>query len=155
MSIQTRKPGEFVFCLLLVVFSGIALLLSYDISGFDSISAPGVLPLIASALMLGSTLFIFRGTWALPPAQDDQSFVKLLMPKVIVNFLLLGAMYVVLLSWFGFLIASFTYLFVSILYLHQQGWLVAFFVSANALAIIYMIFRLLFKVILPEGALLE
>jgi hypothetical protein len=31
--------------------------------------------------------------------------------------------------------------------------LLAFFVSLNSLAIIYIVFRLIFKVILPEGVL--
>ena len=68
-----------------------------------------------------------------------------------VNFVLLGIGYVVLLAYFGFLIATFLYLFLSISYLHRGGWMLAFFVSVNFLAIIYMVFRLLFQIILPEG----
>ncbi len=152
---QTKKPGEAVFVGILLLFSLTALWLSYEISGFESISAPGILPLLASVLLVGSSLVICRQTWALAPPPADASFFTQLTPLILVSFLGLGLIYVLGLYLFGFLPATFAYLFVSILYLHRQGWLLAFFVSVNSLAIVYMVFRLLFKVILPEGSLLE
>ena len=145
-----RKPGELTFSIILLAFSITALYFSTQISGVSSISAPGTLPIIASVILLLSSLINTRQIWTLP-VDPETNFFSLLTPLILLNFLLLGLSYVVLLNWFGFLIASFLYLFTSILYLHRRGWLLAFFVSLNSLAIIYVVFRLIFKVILPEG----
>ena len=150
---KTRKPGETAFTIGLVVFSLVSLWLSYGISGLASISAPGTLPLLASLVLVASSLVISRQVWAMPPPDEGQSFISLMTPIRWVNFFLLGMAYIFLLTYVGFVPATFLYLFASIVYLHRQGWLVAFFVSANSLAIVYMVFRLVFKVILPEGVL--
>lgn len=148
----TRKPGELVFSIVLLTFSFAALYLSLAISGFSSISAPGTLPLIASTVLVLSALLITRQTWSLPPT-PNASFTSMITPLTLVNFCLLGLGYVALLTLVGLVVSTLIYLFVSILYLHRQGWLLAFFVSLNSLAIIYVIFRVTFKVLLPEGAL--
>lgn len=150
-----RKPGELVFSLLLLTFSSIALVLSVQIQG-ASLSGANVMPIMASALLLVTALLIVKETWSKPLSPTTQGFVAELAPRVLVNFFLLGIAYIALLTWFGFLIASFIYLLVAIFYLHRlserkQGWLLALFVSVNSLAIIYVVFRLTFKVILPEG----
>ena len=147
----TRKPGELVFSMALLMFSIAALYLSSGISGFSSISAPGTLPLLASTILVLSALLITRQTWSLPPT-PDASFTSMITPITLINFSLLGLGYVALLTLVGFVLSTLIYLFVSILYLHRQGWLLAFFVSLNSLATIYVIFRVTFKVLLPEGA---
>jgi hypothetical protein len=147
----TRKPGELVFSMVLLMFSIAALYLSSGISGFSSISAPGTLPLLASTILVLSALLITRQTWSLPPT-PDASFTSMITPITLINFSLLGLGYVALLTPVGFVLSTLIYLFVSILYLHRQGWLLAFFVSLNSLATIYVIFRVTFKVLLPEGA---
>lgn len=149
---KQRQPGEFLFSCGLLLFSATALVLAANISGLSDISAPGVLPTIAASVMVLSGLFITREAWALP-ADQSTTFRASLTPVVVVNFMALGIAYIVLLGVFGFLIATLSYLFVAILYLHRQGWLLAFFVSLNSLAIIYVVFRVIFKVILPEGML--
>jgi hypothetical protein len=147
----TRKPGELVFSMALLMFSIAALYLSSGISGFSSISAPGTLPLLASTILVLSALLITRQTWSLPPT-PDASFTSMITPITLINFSLLGLGYVALLTLVGFVLSTLIYLFASILYLHRQGWLLAFFVSLNSLATIYVIFRVTFKVLLPEGA---
>ena len=150
---KIRKPGEAAFTFGLLAFSLLALWLSYGISGLASISAPGTLPMLASVVLVASSLTISRQVWAMPPPLEGESFFRLMTPLRWVNFFLLGMAYILLLTFVGFVPATFLYLFVSIVYLHKQGWLMAFFVSANSLAIIYMVFQLVFKVILPEGVL--
>ena len=148
---KRRIPGESIFSLGLVGFSVLALYLSFGIPGEASISMPGTLPLVASMVLLLSAIAFSRRVWAAPAPLKDQSFFRIMTPMRWVNFVLLGIGYVVLLAYFGFLIATFLYLFLTISYLHRGGWMLAFFVSVNFLAIIYMVFRLLFQIILPEG----
>ncbi len=148
-----RKPGEIVFSFLLLLFSAVALILATQIPASSLLSGPKTLPLMASAVLVVTAIVNTRGVWALAPHSNDETFAQQLTPPVLLNFFLLGAGYIVLLSWLGFIVASLVYLFVSILYLHRQGWLLALFVSLNSLAVIYVIFRLTFKVILPEGVL--
>ena len=85
----TRKPGELVFSMVLLMFSIAALYLSSGISGFSSISAPGTLPLLASTILVLSALLITRQTWSLPPT-PDASFTSMITPITLINFSLLG-----------------------------------------------------------------
>lgn len=149
--ITVRRPGELIFSLLLLLFSVIALGLAFQIDQFD-LSGPSAMPIMAASVLVITGLLNSRTAWALPAAQTDTGFFATITPPVIVNFFLLGIAYIALLNLAGFIIASLIYLFVSVLYLHRQGWLLAFFVSINSLAVIYVVFRLIFKVILPEGA---
>jgi putative tricarboxylic transport membrane protein len=65
----------------------------------------------------------------------------------------LVAFYVVLMPWFGFVITSGLFLFASISFLWRRNFLLTAGLSAFALAIIYLIFRIAFQVVLPKGTL--
>ena len=85
----------------------------------------------------------------------DGRFLKDVTPPLMLvyGFLVLG--YIVIIDVAGFVLSSSLFLFLSTLYLYRKGAVTSLLVSVNALAVIYIVFRLVFKVILPEGSLFE
>ena len=63
------------------------------------------------------------------------------------------ALFTVALEPLGFLVSAFVFLLASIHYLHRGAAWFTLAVSAAALGVIYVVFRLLFLVVLPEGSL--
>jgi hypothetical protein len=61
--------------------------------------------------------------------------------------------YLAALPLFGFLAASGLFLFASFQYLWRRNPLVTLLLSAVALAAIYVVFRIVFRVVLPQGSL--
>ena len=151
--LRTRKPGEKIFALILLLLSIAAVHQSYSISGLSSISSPGILPLLASLVMFVSTVVFYRSLWAMAPPKAGVGFLSALTPIVLLVFGGLCGLYVFLLYLVGFLPSTFVFLLVSTMYLHRSGWLLAFFISINSIAVIYIVFRILFKIILPQGLL--
>ena len=59
---QPRRPGELVFNLAMVLGSLFLLWSAYGISGFEALSAPGAIPMVATATMVICGLLILRDT---------------------------------------------------------------------------------------------
>jgi len=63
--------------------------------------------------------------------------------------------YSVVLESLGFVLSSFVFLFVSIQFLYRRNVLTTLTISLLALIVVYIIFRLIFQVVLPEGIVPE
>lgn len=151
---RTRRPGELVFSLILLVFSLLACWQAWRISGLSSLSSAGVFPMIATFTMAISGLFIAAGTArARPDAVRGawQRFAAEIMPWRLVVFTLLIIGYMLALEPVGFLLSSFGFLFLGMSFLYRKGVLANLAVSAGSLAVIYFIFRHVFSVVLPRG----
>jgi putative tricarboxylic transport membrane protein len=157
---SVRRPGEGVFACLLLIFSFFVVHQAYNISGFTSISSPGALPLLAAAFLLVSSIFISITAFksAAAPSKELASargFFPEMAPPVLLVFGVVTLGYISIIDVFGFVLSSALFLFLSTLYLHRKGVIVSLLISVNTLAVIYIVFRVLFKVILPEGSLFE
>lgn len=151
-----RRPGELVFALLLVVFSVAAFWLSYDISGFSSKTAPGVFPMIASGVMVISGLKILISTARLPkPDAGSPGFLSEILTgrHLVVIGLVFG--YVLSMPFIGFVASSALFLFCAFQFLWRKNPLLIFALTAITLAIIYLVFREVFQVVLPQGTLIR
>ena len=149
-----RRPGELVFVILLLLASLWLFWQSILISGFSGLSTPGVFPMLASGLMVVSTLSILRDTARRAPGGHGfNRFLEEITPLRQAVMLGLVAFYVVLRPSFGFVITSGLFLFASISFLWRRNFLLKAGLSAFALAIIYLIFRIAFQVVLPKGTL--
>jgi hypothetical protein len=152
---RPRRPGEAVFAVLLLLASLVVLHQAYAIAGFSSLSSAGVFPMLAGATMVGTMAAVVVNLWrtrsAEPVAAEDQlrRFGREVMPIVIIAFVGLIIAYMLALEQVGFLISSMAFLFLSIWFLDRKGPLRALIISAGALAVIYVIFRLIFRVLLP------
>jgi putative tricarboxylic transport membrane protein len=152
--VKTRKPGERIFCFLLVIGSVYLFWQSYAISGFSSLSSPGAFPLAASATMVLASCITFLNTLKTPAAEGVR-FVYHCFPPIVAIIMALILIYSVVLESLGFVLSSFVFLFVSIQFLYRRGVLTTFTISLLALIVVYIIFRLIFQVVLPEGIVPE
>ncbi|GGN22519.1 MULTISPECIES: tripartite tricarboxylate transporter TctB family protein [Marinomonas] len=152
--IKTRKPGERIFCLLMVMGSVYLFWQSYAISGFSSFSSPGAFPLAASATMVLASCVTFLNTLKLPAAENVR-FVYHCFPPIVAVIMALILIYSVVLESLGFVLSSFAFLFVSIQFLYRRSVLTTLTISLLALIVVYIIFRLIFQVVLPEGIVPE
>ncbi|SFD17664.1 tripartite tricarboxylate transporter TctB family protein [Tropicimonas isoalkanivorans] len=151
---NTRKPGEAIFALLLALLSLGALVKAYGISGFEGLSSPGAFPMAAAAVMLLSALVVTVNTLRASRDSDTEMFRDIL-PANAVMMAGLILLYAIALRPLGFLPTSLIFLFVSTLILAKRGVIFAAVVSVLSLAIIYIVFRLVFSVLMPEGVVPE
>tara|TARA_B100001146_G_C15957346_1_gene338196 strand:+ start:87 stop:605 length:519 start_codon:yes stop_codon:yes gene_type:complete len=151
---RTRKPGELAFAALIFATSLILLYSSYGISGFSALSGPGTFPMAATAIMAITSAAILMRTLQAP--RDNQcGGIADIVPPVISGFCGLIAVYAVLLDRLGFLLASFLFLLAGFRFLHRGGWLRSLLLTIVSLVAVYIAFRVVFQVILPDGILLE
>jgi len=149
------RPGERIFAVLLLLFSAVAFYEAYQISGFSGLTSGGVLPMLASAVMIISGVFILRDTFRRRASAQytfTQTAAFLLSPRLIL-FVALLVLYAALMPWLGFILASAIFMFLAIAFLWRRSLLLSIAVTSVAMVVIYVIFRLVFKVVLPQGSL--
>lgn len=151
---NTRKPGEAAFALFLSLVSVGALWKAYGIAGFDALSSPGAFPMAVAATMAVSSLIVLVQTLRAPACQTTH-FARDILPTGAAVMTLFILLYAIALKPLGFLPTSMIFLFASILMLSRRGVFFAAWVSLLCLALIYIIFRLVFSVLMPEGIVPE
>jgi len=150
----TRRPGELAFGIVLVIFSTACLWQAFEISGFAGLSEAGVFPMLAAASMLVSALFILRDTARLSAvAGDEKPFFAEICPTRLIVMTGLVLLYLVVMPWLGFVVASSAFLFASIAYLWHRNIIWSLLVSLVSISMIYVVFRMVFQVVLPKGTL--
>ena len=156
---KPRLPGELGFCLALLLFSLTALYLSYRISGLSSWSSAGSLPMGASlAMSLSSLVIIFRELSKPAPELRlgktlAQSFFEKVFPARHMVFIFVLIAYMFLLEPLGFVTSSFLYLVAASLVLGERRYVHMIVANVLSLAVVYLVFRTAFSVVLPEGFL--
>ncbi|MEM8686921.1 MAG: tripartite tricarboxylate transporter TctB family protein [Pseudomonadota bacterium] len=151
---DTLRPGERAFALLLVCFAGYAFWESYAISGFKGLTTGGVMPMLASGVMVATGLVILGGSLrkAAPLQSGLQGIVAYLFPLRVVLFTLLLTVYVAAIPSAGFLLSSGVLLFVAVWWLWRKGPLWALLISFVSIGVIHVLFRVVFQVVLPMGS---
>jgi hypothetical protein len=151
---RVRRPGEAAFAIAITLVSAFLAWTAYEIAGFEALSSPGALPMAAAGTMLVCAIIILAQTLRSRPA-SDQSLKKDVVPLPILLTVGLVLAYALLLKPLGFLPTSF--LFVLILIRVLSGFSLAFCaaVSAGSVLLIYLVFRIIFNVIMPEGIVPE
>lgn len=152
---DSLRPGERIFALFLVIFAGYAFWESYGISGFRGLTTGGVIPMLASGIMVLTGLVILSDTFRKPRAAENgpAGLIAYLFPLRVVLFTLLVAIYVAVIPSLGFFAASGGLLFVTIWLLWRKGPIPALLISLLSIGAIYVLFRLVFQVVLPIGSL--
>lgn len=157
-STPARRPGELVFALAILLFSLAAFWQAYDISGFDGLTEPGVFPMLATGTMVLASLFILSNT-ACRPAEADGAAARRFFAEILPvrHMVLIGLVlaYLLLLPLLGFIASSALFLLAAFQYLWRRHVLITLLLSAAALAAVYVIFRIVFQVVLPEGSLMR
>jgi hypothetical protein len=151
---QPRRPGEVLFNTAMVAGSLFLLWSAYGISGFEALSAPGTMPMLTTFIMAVCAGMILRESLAKPANTAERVSRDILPMSVIVTIALITA-YAFLLKPLGFLPTSFLFLTVSIAYLKKSSLLWSAAVSLGVVVLIYLIFRIIFHVLMPEGIVPE
>jgi hypothetical protein len=153
---DTRRPGEAVFASLMLVVSLILFWQAYRIAGFSSKSSPGAFPLTATGVMIVASVAVLARVLRQPAGTGGfAAFRALAIPNVVLAFGALIVLYGLVLESLGFILASFGFLFSGILLLYRRGPLPALGYAVVSIVLIYVIFRLVFQVVLPEGIVPE
>lgn len=147
------RPGEQAFAVALVLLSGLFFSEAYSISGFKGLTTGGVMPMLASGVMVVSSLAILAGTFSRLRSAETQTTIDYLFPLRVVLFASVVALYAVAIPYVGFILASGGFLFVAILGLWRKGPLWSLVISAFSMVAIYFLFRIVFQVVLPVGSL--
>ncbi len=150
---QHLRPGEQTFAVALVLLSGLVFSEAYSISGFKGLTTGGVMPTLASGVMVVSSLAILTGTFSRSRSTETQRIIDYLFPLRVVLFALVVALYAVAIPYLGFILASGGFLFVTILGLWRRGALWSLTISVVSMVAIYFLFRIVFQVVLPVGSL--
>lgn len=156
--IRPRRAGELWFALALLAFALAALWQAYGIAGFASLSSPGIFPMLAAATMVGASLAIVRSTMRATarqePGEPARSFLAEMLPARLIMFLAFIAAFLAAMPWLGFMPAAGVFLYVAIAVLWRRGLVRPALVTALALVLIYVTFRLAFQIVLPRGVLI-
>lgn len=153
---HTRRPGELAFAVVLAAFSLFAAYQAWLIAGFSSVSSPGMFPMIAAGAMVVSGMIILAEAIRKKPEAERntaQRFFADITPIRLLVFAALIVAYMLALEPLGFALSSFAFLFISISYLRRGNVLLNLLLSGASLAIIYIVFRYVFAVVLPAGRL--
>ena len=151
-----RKPGETGFNILLLLGSIFLFYQAYKIAGFSALSSPGAIPMAASAVMVISACIIVVKDLARPKAEGGaKAFFTQILPFTIAVMCGLIILFAVVLQKLGFVLTGLLFLWVSIWFLQKRSPLSAALIALLCVVIIYVLFRLIFQVILPEGMIPE
>lgn len=151
-----RKPGETGFNIILLLVSVFLFYQAYKIAGFSALSSPGSIPMAASAIMVISACIIVLKEFARPPATGGfQAFFAQILPFTIAVMCGLIILFAVVLQKLGFVLTGLVFLWVAIWFLQKRSPLSAALIALLCVVIIYVLFRLIFQVILPEGIIPE
>jgi hypothetical protein len=151
---QPRRPGEVLFNLAMVAGSLVLLWSAYGISGFEALSAPGSVPMATTFIMVICAGMILRESLA-KTANTTGRVSRDILPMPIIITIVSITGYAFLLKPLGFLPTSFLFLTALIAYLKKSSLIWSATASLGVVILIYLVFRIIFKVLMPEGIVPE
>ena len=155
-SVSPRQPGETLFGFLMLAFSLFLFWQAYEISGFTALSAPGTYPMAVAAIMVISSCVSILHDRQRPAEQFSwHAFFQQILPAAVAILIGLIFVFAIMLETVGFLITAFLFLVISIQVLHRGAIGQNLLISAAALVAVYLVFRVIFVVVLPEGLIPE
>ncbi|WP_118135074.1 tripartite tricarboxylate transporter TctB family protein [Oceanicella sp. SM1341] len=148
-----KRAGETVFAVLMLALSLFLLWQAYEISGFAALSSPGAFPMAAALVMsLAAAVNLAR---TLAAGREQGGFFAGILTARVVVFILLILGFALLLERAGFLITAALFLLAAMGYLWKRGPARVAGVALLSLIVVYVVFRLVFQVVLPEGVVPE
>lgn len=149
-----RLVGELSFGAMLLALSLCIGYLAFQISGFSSLNSAGAFPLGISFILVASAAWclleaLLKKSSTVRGLDAARQFCREHLPVRILVFLALTIAYLVAMDWTSFYVSTFIYTSACILYLRRGGVMLSIGVSAAVLAVIYLMFTLVFRVYLP------
>lgn len=161
MTPAASRKAEAVFATVLLAASLFLLREALAIGPLSRPSAPGGVPVVAAGVMAASVLFVLvdallRSPQAPDPAEalaEPPAGVAGLWPLALAVALAVG--FAVLVDRLGFLLAGTLFLTLAFRAIGRRRWRVALPVAVAVILVIWLLFRLVFQVLLPEGIVPE
>jgi len=153
-----RLAGELSFMVLMALLSAFLLWMSFRISSFTSLAAPGSFPVVCAFAMLVTALMnalkTARNKLRLEDGESLRGqFIRKVTPLQLLAFTALIVVYMLGMEVVGFLVASYGFLALSMYLLGSRRIVLNLLISALVLAAIFVVFRTAFSVVLPAGSL--
>ncbi|HMO08481.1 MAG TPA: tripartite tricarboxylate transporter TctB family protein [Paracoccaceae bacterium] len=151
---EPRRPGELLFNLAMLAASLFLFYSAWRISGFEALSAPGAVPMVATGTMALCAALIVADSLRKSGVTGETFWRQILPVPVVVTVVMITA-YALALRPLGFLPTSLLFLWVLIRYFtgRSLGW--SLMISVMTVAIIWVVFRMIFTVLMPEGIVPE
>jgi putative tricarboxylic transport membrane protein len=155
-------PGESAFGWLLLAFGAFVFGQAYGIDGFSTLSSAGGTPMAAAAILTLSAALVIVSNRRRAPCEvgnfveSARRFGREMLPlQPLVAYVAAVFVYMAALEPLGFNVSTFLFLFFSFWYLHHKDAWPAFWMSALTMAVIFIVFRIIFQIVLPEGDLID
>ncbi|MGE0723687.1 MAG: tripartite tricarboxylate transporter TctB family protein [Alphaproteobacteria bacterium] len=153
---SARPRGEALFAALMLAGSLFLFWQAYRIAGLSSLSSAGAFPLAATgAMVAAASVTLVRALRRRVPEAAAGPHRDRVLPATVAVLMVLVALYGALLGSLGFIVASSAFLTAAVLLLHRRGPWPAIAWSAISVAAVYVVFRLIFRIVLPEGVVPE
>jgi putative tricarboxylic transport membrane protein len=147
-----QRPGERILVWFILLFSIFVLIVAVRIPRLEHLSSSGVFPIFIACIMIGSAISILwknrRRYRAMALGEEVRLAQPFALPKVVVGYTTILALYILLTAPLHFLPSSYLFLVGSFLFLKGATLQKSFLIGAFMLAIIYGLFQTIFKVIL-------
>lgn len=145
-----RKPGEVGFAFLFVLFGALGYYFALDMTS-GKYSSPSVAPKIASSIIIAMGLIeLYKSFKREALKYNILDLLAFLFNKEVLFILILLGLYSFFLPILHFPLASFLFLLLSLLYLHNWGeFKLCSMVSLGTVIVLVGVFKYIFQVILP------
>ncbi|MCH4811399.1 tripartite tricarboxylate transporter TctB family protein [Vreelandella neptunia] len=154
--IERVQAGEKVFDWLLLLFSIVVLYEAYRIDDGIRLNSAGSFPIGLALIMLGSSLAILfshrrkqRDPHILTATQEFKVFLHEHFKPHIVVFSIVSMLYLAAIMWTSFYVSTFIFLAAMFIYYRQGKIISSLMIATLAIAVIYVLFTIVFRVYLP------
>jgi putative tricarboxylic transport membrane protein len=146
-----KRRGEDLFAWIILVVGVVLFWQAYEIAGFSGLSSPGAFPMAAAAVMILASVIVVVGNARKGGARSDER----ILPVTIALFTGLVIAYALTLAPLGFTLSSLLFLTLGMKLLYRRGWLACMGLAIVSIIVVYVLFRIVFQVVLPEGIVPE
>jgi len=147
-----QRPGERILMWVLLAFSVSVLIVALMIPRLENLSSSGAFPIFIACILVASASRILWKNRArynsLKLGEELRQTRPFALPGVVLGYAAILVLYTLLTSPLHFLPSSYLFLVGSFLFLKGATLKKSFFIATITLAIIYVLFRTIFKVIL-------
>jgi len=153
MTEQTEpRPGERIFIWLLLAFGIFVLITALMIPNLVNLSSSGVFPIFIASILILTMVHVlwqnrkrYAGVTLREECRQVPAFV---LPVTVIGYAFILLLYILTTAPLHFLPSSFAFLVISFIFLKAASPLRSVIIGVGTLAVVYVLFQTIFKVIL-------
>jgi len=153
MTEQTEpRPGERIFIWLLLAFGIFVLITALMIPNLVNLSSSGVFPVFIASILILTMVHVLwqnRKRYAAVRLREEcRQVPAFVLPVTVIGYAFILLLYILTTAPLHFLPSSFAFLVISFIFLKGASPLRSVIIGVGTLAVIYVLFQTIFKVIL-------